>query len=73
MSNLFIQLIFVLTVFCVISQVIAEEVAEDTMTYEGCVGAKLGDRVLFHYSFIFQNDTVGPTLRKYSLYAIYAI
>jgi len=64
MSNLFIQFIFVLTVFCVISQAIADSAAEDTLSHDGCVGAKLEDRVLFHYSFTFQNDTAGPALRR---------
>ena len=62
MSTLFIQFILVL---CVLAQVRAEVIREDLVTHEGCVGAKLGDRVLFHYSFHFQNDTLGPELRKY--------
>ena len=62
MSTLFIQIILVL---CVLTQVRAETVREDIVTHEACVGAQLGDRVLFHYSFRFQNDTTGPVLRKY--------
>lgn len=37
--------------------------SEDVLTHANCVGARLGDHILFHYNTQFQNGSSGPSIK----------